>query len=678
MKKREQGILTVEASIVLTLMLLFILFLFSFGRVYRAQNLVSHASLQSADAIAMESFLRETALQTNVSDVVHLSSHITGSTAISAESLESLRSANLPKIAREKFIAAIASSESKADEKLRSMGVKNGLAGIDFSDCKVDLTKEEIIVALKYTVEMQFPVFGFNEINVTKTAKAKTFGEILFEVSTKPNNPGWGSTSGDDKVSHGTVVQISATPNYGYKFVSWNDGVTDNPRYVTVTDAQQYIAIFEKDQFGINLSTKITYNTSVAGIAHANYGSVTGAGNYAYLDNATITATPAAKYQFVGWDDNGDGVVDNTNQTRNITVDKTYDIKAIFKPVTYSVSAKVNNGSYGTAQISQGTNKGAAIQAEYGSKIQLTAVSNDTVRYIFSKWSNNSTQASTTVIVDGDATYEAIFITNTYTVTFYNGDTVVHRTNVIRGSSINGSKPIIASSMAANPTKNGASFERWKHNGNTFTASTAVNSDISVYAAWMYTVTLDANGGTISGVASKNYTVSGESNFNFSAYTPYRNGFTFAGWYSGSTKYSGNKAVNSSMTVTASWSCRHKYDNGATMYVPISGSGGGCANSVTTYRCNGCGHEYSVTGRGACNYNGWCGTVHKCNWRNAYCTSGGGTYHNWNGFGCITCVHCGRCLNGRYLNGEYISSSVWCARHNGYKNKTIASAAPHA
>ena len=108
MKKREQGILTVEASIVLTLMLLFILFLFSFGRVYRAQNLVSHATLQSADAVALESYLRETALQSDVSEVVNLASHITESSAISAESLESLRSANLPKIARQKFIAAIA------------------------------------------------------------------------------------------------------------------------------------------------------------------------------------------------------------------------------------------------------------------------------------------------------------------------------------------------------------------------------------------------------------------------------------------------------------------------------------------------------------------------------------------------------------------------------------------
>ena len=114
MNKKERGIITVESSMVLMLITLFILFLFSFGRVYRAQNLVSHAVLQSADAVALESYLRETAFENDVNDVVKLSSHITTSSAISAESLESLRTANVPKIAKEKFAAAIASTSNGA------------------------------------------------------------------------------------------------------------------------------------------------------------------------------------------------------------------------------------------------------------------------------------------------------------------------------------------------------------------------------------------------------------------------------------------------------------------------------------------------------------------------------------------------------------------------------------
>lgn len=690
MKKREQGILTVEASIVLTLMLLFILFLFSFGRVYRAQNLVSHATLQSADAVALESYLRETALQSDVSEVVNLASHITESSAISAESLESLRSANLPKIARQKFIAAIASSEAKADEKLKSMGVKNGLAGVDFSECKMDLANDDVIIAIRYTIEMQFPVFGFNEITVTKAAKAKTFGEILFEVSTEPNQPGWGSTSGDDKVVHGSTVQITATPNYGYKFVSWNDGNTDNPRTVTVTDAQHYIAIFEKDSFGINLSTRITYNTSYAGISHSSYGSVAGAGNYLYLENATISATPATNYQFVGWDDNGDGTVDNSNATRTITVDKTYDIKAIFKPAMKTVSVKANNGTYGAVQVSQGSNKGSSIQVEYGSKVQLLASSKDAVKYSFSKWSNNDTNASTTITVKDDAAYEAIFNVNTYTVTFYNGSTKLHTTTVIRGCSIDASKSTLGSSMYTGAINK---FSRWvQSDGTTFNSSTKVNSNIKVSAKLKYTVTL-AKGNSSATVdwTSKTKEV-GEK---VTLPTPVLKNHTFNGWYDSSeNKYNGGSqpSFSSDVTLTAKWSCNHSVGKKIETYAPYCSDiykdgklKSGASLPYIKYECKTCGDTWKETNESLrkhrrMNYKDgsegddfWlnCKTKHPDDhW--GYCGSWNGSgkngkYHTWEGHYHILCNYCQKEEQGYvwcYVDGNLVYYNLHkCAKH---------------
>lgn len=685
MKKREQGVLSVEASIVLTLILLFILFLFGFGRAYRAQNLVGHAALQTADAVALESYLRETALQSDAADVVYLASHISDSSAISVESLESLRSANLPKLAREKFIAAIAASEGAADDKLRSMGVKGGLEGVDFSECKMDLASDDVIIAISYTLEMQFPVFGFNEIPVTKTAKAKTFGEILFSVTTKPNNPGWGSTSGDSKVTHGSEVEITADPNYGYKFVGWDDngdGIpdsTENPRKVVADDSKESVAIFEKDRFGVNLKTRITYNTELAAIRHTNYGTVTGAGNFEYQETIAIAATPMANYEFVGWDDNGDGKVDNASASRSITVDKTYELTAIFKPKVYAITVQSNNTSYGTAQAVQGANKGTTIQAEYGTRVQLIATVSDSVKYLFQKWNNSSTQSTTTITVEKPATYVAEFITNTYTVTFYNGSTVHHTTKVIRGSSISGSQSLTSSSMPGNPSKSGGQFDYWKCGGNKFTSTTTVNSDLRVDAVWKYSVTLNANGGSVSGSSTKTYWVSGGGTFNFDQYGASRNGFSFNGWYSGSTRYSGTKTINSNISVTASWNCKHRWDNGGSMYSPISSTGGGCSNSRTVYRCSGCGHQYEVAGTGACSYNAWCGTVHNCNWGTQYCTNGGGTYHKWTQFGCITCSSCGRLYNAKYSGGMWRSGSSWCVRHNGHTGVAVCSkiSGPH-
>ena len=177
MKKRERGMLTVESSVVLTLLLMAMLFLFSFARMYRAQNLMAHATLQTADAVALESFLRETALSADVNDVVYLANNIADSTAISAEGLESLRSADLSKIAKQKFIAAIAATEQEADTKLRNMGVRDGLNGVDFSQSYMDLGRDDVIIVAIYDLEMQFPVFGDGHLTVNKTAKAKTFGD---------------------------------------------------------------------------------------------------------------------------------------------------------------------------------------------------------------------------------------------------------------------------------------------------------------------------------------------------------------------------------------------------------------------------------------------------------------------------------------------------------------------
>ncbi len=676
MKKREQGILSVEASIVLTFMTLFVLFLFGFARVYRAQNLVSHATLQTADAVALESYLRETALQSDVNDVVHLASSITDSDAISAESLESLRSADLPKIAKEKFVAAISNTEAKADEKLKSMGVKNGLSGIDFTECKMDLSNDDVIIAIKYTVEMQFPVFGANEIEVTKSSKAKTFGEILFEVSTEPNVPGWGTTDGDDKVVHGSTVQITATPNYGYVFVSWNDGVTDNPRTVTVTDAQHYTAIFKKNKFGVNLS-----------VNNSSYGSVTGAGNYDYLDVATITATPNQHYQFAGWDDNGDGNIDNTNATRNITVDKTYSFKAVFKPVKYTISVKVNDNKFGAAHVKQGANAGTSIQADYGSSVQLICSSKSSTLYKFKNWSNGSTATTQTVTVQGNAEYIANFEYNTYTVSFYNGNAMVHQTTVIRGSSIDGSKSAVGSSMYSGKINK---FSRWATSDNrTFESSTVVNSNLKVYAKIKYTVTLDPKEGSVSWTSK-----SAEMGQSITLPSPKLSNHTFKGWQYSGKNYSADKSYsfNQDITLTAKWSCNHKVGTPTgEKYEPYCSklySNGklkaGAKLPWREYKCSTCGDKWKVTDESLRKHNrmnykeestkddfyAYCNTKH-ADTHYGYCGSwtgeSNGKYHTWDGHYHILCSYCHKEEQGYvwcYVDGELKFYDLHrCAKH---------------
>ena len=58
-----------------------------------------------------------------------------------------------------------------------------------------------------------------------------------------------GSLHAEDSVLNGLrcgqIVTLTAMPDEGYRFVSWSDGVTDNPRRVEVTAAMQLEALFE-------------------------------------------------------------------------------------------------------------------------------------------------------------------------------------------------------------------------------------------------------------------------------------------------------------------------------------------------------------------------------------------------------------------------------------------------
>ena len=59
-------------------------------------------------------------------------------------------------------------------------------------------------------------------------------------------NENMGTVSGGGEYAFGTQATITATPNQGYRFVSWNDGNTDNPRIITVTAEATYTATFEE------------------------------------------------------------------------------------------------------------------------------------------------------------------------------------------------------------------------------------------------------------------------------------------------------------------------------------------------------------------------------------------------------------------------------------------------
>ena len=152
------------------------------------------------------------------------------------------------------------------------------------------------------TAQLVDGVYTFVNVMEDHTISA-TFENIPYTIEVAVNNDELGSVSGGGTYNAGTEISITATPNDGYHFVSWNDANTDNPRTLIVTSDSTFVATFVRNQFTIIVLS-----------SDSNGGSVTGEGIYPEGDTATLTATPSIGYCFVSWSDG------NTDNPRMVEV----------------------------------------------------------------------------------------------------------------------------------------------------------------------------------------------------------------------------------------------------------------------------------------------------------------------------------------------------------------------
>lgn len=86
---------------------------------------------------------------------------------------------------------------------------------------------------------------------------------------------------------------IAATPEHGYRFSHWNDGNTDNPRDIYLTQDTHFVAYFEPHP-------RYTVQTHCE---PADRGVVLGDGEYWDGDTVTMTASAVSPYIFHHWND---------------------------------------------------------------------------------------------------------------------------------------------------------------------------------------------------------------------------------------------------------------------------------------------------------------------------------------------------------------------------------------
>ena len=159
-------------------------------------------------------------------------------------------------------------------------------------------------------------------------------------------------TAGPTRSMSKWVTQtITATPEYGYRFSHWNDGNTENPRDIYLTQDTHFVAYFEPHP----------RHTILTRCVPEGKGIVYGGGLYWDGDSVTLTARPIAPYVFHHWDDgNRDNprhfiIEHDTALTayltrQDVSVDTVADAEALFtltpNPTTGNVCCIIGGGAF--------------------------------------------------------------------------------------------------------------------------------------------------------------------------------------------------------------------------------------------------------------------------------------------------------------------------------------------
>ena len=219
--------------------------------------------------------------------------------------------------------------------------------------------------------------------DVTYTAQ---FSLKTYNLSVSANPVTGGNVTGGGNYPYGEYVTITATPNEGYQFLNWNDGVTQASRTVRVISDATYVAHFAD-------VTTTTYTVTVVS-GDPTMGTVTGGGTYPEGSEITISASPFGTNVFKKWDD------DNTDNPRTVTVTADVTYTAIFEaPTLYTITVVSLNPEMGS--VSGGGN--------FPMGAEVTIQANPLGGYYFDGWTDNNYDNPRTVTVTGNATYSAKF-----------------------------------------------------------------------------------------------------------------------------------------------------------------------------------------------------------------------------------------------------------------------------
>jgi len=196
----------------------------------------------------------------------------------------------------------------------------------------------------------------------------------------------------------GEVVNLTAIPETGWRFLNWSGSLTGNtnPASITMNNDKTVTANFAINQYVVVVSPN-----------PQNGGVVSGGGTYSHGDTVKLNATPSEGYEFLNWTDGGVEVSTEAEYSFNATADRL--LTANFALKSYTLETQVSG---------EGTVQRTPDKAHYthGEIVELTAVPDN--GWGFVGWSGDleGSENPSEINMDSDKSVTATFTRNQYTV----------------------------------------------------------------------------------------------------------------------------------------------------------------------------------------------------------------------------------------------------------------------
>jgi hypothetical protein len=292
------------------------------------------------------------------------------------------------------------------------------------------------------------------------------------------------------------IVSPGTGPGMQYTFISWSDGVTDNPRTVEVLEPT-VLACFVKDQYYFKVQATPTLGGSVSPAS----------GWYDGGSSITISATPAPSYRFDRWEGSGRGSYSGTSAQATITLDNAINETAYFvetASITFSASGlssdasgtvlTVDGVSYSYSQLPKSFTWDVGTSHQFSWTSPVSAGSGKRYAWV-STLGLYTSQSGTIVVPSGGGSVSATYKTQYYlTMQVGGGSGSVSPSSgwYDAGASVQ---------ISATPSSN-YRFDRWtgsgtgSYSGTSNPATVTMNGPISetAYFVEIATVTFSANG----------------------------------------------------------------------------------------------------------------------------------------------------------------------------------------